>query len=131
MLALIVDGSIAMFEWGLRRRPSRGSRFKATIDRSLRPVALLMPVLLIVAGCFAYFSTSVSSSNPAWGPFAAEGRSVRIGTKNFTEQLVLGELLAQLIEARTDLRAERRFNLGGTMICHGALKSGEIDLCAE
>ena len=131
VLALIVDGSIAMFEWGLRRKPSRGSRFKATIDRSLRPVALLMPVTLIVAGCFAYFSTSISSSNPAWGPFAAEGRSVRIGTKNFTEQLVLGELLAQLIEARTDLRVERRFNLGGTMICHGALKSGEIDLCAE
>jgi len=39
--------------------------------------------------------------------------------------------MAQLIEERTDLAIERRFNLGGTMICHGALASGEIDLYAE
>jgi len=131
VLALIVDGSIAAFQWGLRRKRSRASRFKAAIDRSLRPVALAMPVGLIVAGCFAYFSTSASSSNSAWGPSAADGMTVRIGTKNFTEQLILGELMAQLIEAHTDLRVERRFNLGGTMICHGALKSGEIDVYPE
>jgi osmoprotectant transport system permease protein len=131
VLALIVDGSIAASQWGLRRKRSRGSRVEATIDRCLRPLALAMPVALIIAGCFAYFSTSTSSSNPAWGPSAAEGNTIRIGTKNFTEQLNLGELMAQLIEARTDLRVERRFNLGGTMICHGALKSGGIDLYAE
>jgi osmoprotectant transport system permease protein len=131
VLALIVDGSIAASQWGLRRKRSRGSRVEATIDRCLRPLALAMPVALIIAGCFAYFSTGTSSSNPAWGPSAAEGNTIRIGTKNFTEQLNLGELMAQLIEARTDLRVERRFNLGGTMICHGALKSGGIDLYAE
>ena len=131
VLALIVDGSIAASQWGLRRKRSRGSRVEATIDRCLRPLALSMPVALIIVGCFAYFSTSTSSSNPAWGPSAAEGNTIRIGTKNFTEQLNLGELMAQLIEARTDLRVERRFNLGGTMICHGALKSGGIDLYAE
>lgn len=84
VLALIVDGSIAASQWGLRRRRSRGSRFRAAIDRCLRPVALSMPVALIIAGCFAYFSTSTSSSNPAWGPLAGDGRTVRIGTKNFT-----------------------------------------------
>jgi len=131
VLALIVDGSIAASQWGLRRKRPRGSRVEATIDRCLRPLALAMPVALIIAGCFAYFSTSTSSSNPAWGPSAAEGNTIRIGTKNFTEQLNLGELMAQLIEARTDLRVERRFNLGGTMICHGALESGGIDLYAE
>jgi len=56
---------------------------------------------------------------------------VRIGTKNFTEQLILGELMAQLIENRTPLVVERTFNLGGTMICHQALIKGEIDLYAE
>ena len=56
---------------------------------------------------------------------------VRIGTKNFTEQIILGEMMAQLIETKTDLIVERRFNLGGTMICHGALVNGEIDLYAE
>jgi len=131
VLALIVDSSIAAFQWGLYRKRSRGSRVKEVIDRSLRPVALSMPVALIVAGCFAYFSTGASSSNPAWGPSTEDERMVRIGTKNFTEQLILGELMAQIIEARTDLRVERRFNLGGTMICHGALKSGGIDLYAE
>lgn len=132
VLALIVDGSIGAFQWGLRRKRSMGSRFRAAADRSLRPLALAMPAVLIVAGSFAYFSSNTHSSNPAWGgAYSADGQSVRIGTKNFTEQLILGELMAQLIEARTNLRVERRFNLGGTMICHGALKSGGIDLYPE
>jgi len=131
LLALIVDGSIAAFQWGHRRKRSRDSRFKIGIQRILRPVALAMPAALIAAGCFVYFSSSLSSSDLAWGPNARDDEIVRIGAKNFTEQLMLGELMAQLIEARTDLRVDRRFNLGGTMICHGALKSGEIDLYAE
>jgi glycine betaine/choline ABC-type transport system substrate-binding protein len=56
---------------------------------------------------------------------------VVIASKNFTEQLLLGELMAQLIEEKTELAVLRRFNLGGTMICHGALVSGEIDIYAE
>lgn len=55
----------------------------------------------------------------------------RIGSKNFTEQIILGELLAQWIEMRTDLHVERYLNLGGTVICHQALTSGEIDLYVE
>lgn len=54
-----------------------------------------------------------------------------IGSKNFTEQVILGELLAQQIEARTGLKVERRFNLGGTFICQDALRSGQIDLYVE
>ena len=56
---------------------------------------------------------------------------VRIGSKNFSEQIVLGELLAQWIEKNTDLRVERKFNLGGTLICHQALVAGEIDIYVE
>ncbi len=131
VLALLVDGSIAAFQWGLRRRRSRDTAFKAAIDRLLRPVAETMPLILIAAGVFNYFSTSVSTANPVWGSSARDERVIRIGTKNFTEQLILGELMAQVIEAHTDLRVERRFNLGGTMIAHGALTGGEIDLYAE
>jgi osmoprotectant transport system substrate-binding protein len=54
-----------------------------------------------------------------------------IGSKNFTEQIILGELLAQHIEARTRLKVERRFSLGGTYICQDAIHSGEIDLYVE
>jgi osmoprotectant transport system permease protein len=131
VLALIVDGSIGAFQWGLSRKRSRGSRFAAPVERLLRPVALAMPVVLIIAGYFAYYSSGAHSPNPVWGMYSADGQAIRIGSKNFTEQLIVGELMAQLIEARTDLRVERRFNLGGTMICHGALMSGGIDLYAE
>jgi osmoprotectant transport system substrate-binding protein len=54
-----------------------------------------------------------------------------IGAKNFTEQVVLGELLAQEIEARSNLKVERRFYLAGSYICQQALVSGRIDAYVE
>ena len=54
-----------------------------------------------------------------------------IGSKNFTEQVILGELLAQQIELTTHLTVERRLNLGGTFICHQALVAGQIDAYVE
>jgi osmoprotectant transport system substrate-binding protein len=54
-----------------------------------------------------------------------------IGTKNFTEQVVLGELLAQEIEAKSHLHVERRFYLAGSYICQQALVSGRIDAYVE
>jgi osmoprotectant transport system substrate-binding protein len=54
-----------------------------------------------------------------------------IGAKNFTEQVVLGELLAQEIEAKTNLKVERRFYLAGSYICHQALVFGRIDAYVE
>ncbi|MFB2836686.1 glycine betaine ABC transporter substrate-binding protein [Floridanema evergladense] len=53
--------------------------------------------------------------------------TIAIGGKNFTEQFILGEILAQHIESRTKLKVDRRFNLGGTFIAHEALKAGKID----
>jgi osmoprotectant transport system substrate-binding protein len=57
--------------------------------------------------------------------------TIIVGSKNFTEQIVLGELFAQQVEAHSALRVERRLNLGGTFICHDALVSGKIDLYPE
>jgi len=54
-----------------------------------------------------------------------------VGSKNFTEQLVLGEMFAQIIEARAHLEVERRFYLAGTFICHQAILAGRIDLYPE
>jgi osmoprotectant transport system substrate-binding protein len=54
-----------------------------------------------------------------------------IGSKNFTESLILGELLAQEIEARTHLKVERRFYLAGTYICQQAILAGRIDIYPE
>jgi len=61
----------------------------------------------------------------------AQGETVRVGAKNFTEQEILAEIAAQLIERGTSLDVERRLGLGGTDICHAALRSGEIDLYVE
>jgi len=54
-----------------------------------------------------------------------------IGTKNFTEQLVLGEIFAQQIENKTHLKVERRFYLAGTYICHQSILAGRIDIYPE
>jgi len=62
---------------------------------------------------------------------AQEPTVVRVGCKNFTEQEILGELVAQLIERHTGLTVERRFGLGGTDICHAALVAGQLDMYVE
>src|SRR6516164_2716275 len=55
---------------------------------------------------------------------------VRVGSKNFTEQFILGELYAQALEAN-DIKTEKKFNLGGTLIAHKALEEKQIDLYPE
>jgi len=57
--------------------------------------------------------------------------AIVVGSKNFTEQVILGEILADLIETRAGIPVTRRLNLGGTFICHQALLAGEIDLYVE
>lgn len=54
-----------------------------------------------------------------------------VGAKNFTEQVVLGELVAQEIEAATGQRVDRRFYLAGSYLCQQALVSGRIDAYVE
>lgn len=57
-------------------------------------------------------------------------RPLRIGSKNFSEQVILGEIAAQGLEAR-GIRVDRRLNLGGTFVCHQAMTAGELDLYPE
>jgi osmoprotectant transport system substrate-binding protein len=66
-------------------------------------------------------------------PACSPSRSNRIviGSKNFTESFILGELMAQQIEAHTKLKVERRFYLAGTYICHQAVLAGRIDIYPE
>ena len=62
---------------------------------------------------------------------AAHAQSaVRVGSKNFTEQFVLGELYAQALEA-AGIKVEKKLNLGGTLIAHKALEEKQIDLYPE
>jgi osmoprotectant transport system substrate-binding protein len=62
---------------------------------------------------------------------ATRKREIAVGSKNFTEQLVLGELLAQCLESVCHMPIERRFYLAGTYICQQALLAGRIDVYVE
>ena len=77
-------------------------------------------VLLIVAIAAPLLSCSPPHSS-----------HVVVGSKNFTESFILGELIAQQIEAHTSLKVERRFYLAGTYICHQELLAGRIDIYPE
>jgi glycine betaine/choline ABC-type transport system substrate-binding protein len=69
-----------------------------------------------------------------WPGAAGCGRApatIVVGSKNFTEQIVLAELVAQQVEERAGLKVERRVNLGGTLLCHQGLVSGELDVYVE
>ena len=59
------------------------------------------------------------------------GPRLVVGAKNFTEQTVLGEIVAQQLERRVHARVVRKLDLGGTLLAHEALKSGQIDLYPE
>ena len=80
--------------------------------------ALLVALLLLLSVPLAW----------RWsGPGAEVAATVVIGAKGYTEQLILGELLAQEIEAKTPLRVKREFSLGSTFLVHEALRRGRID----
>ena len=66
---------------------------------------------------------------PSCSPSHAD--RIVVGSKNFTESLLLGEIVAQQIEAHTNLKVERRFYLAGTYICHQAILGGRIDVYPE
>jgi osmoprotectant transport system substrate-binding protein/osmoprotectant transport system permease protein len=108
MLALLVDGGLLLAERALRA--GRRSARRVT-------VAALAAILIVSAAAAAAYRPS--------------GRSVvRVGSKNFTEQIILGEIVAQQLE-RAGVTVERRLNLGGTFICDRALRSGDIDVYVE
>ena len=58
-------------------------------------------------------------------------RPITVGAKNFTEQVILGEIVAQHLERRMNRRIDRKLNLGGTLLAHQALVKGDIDLYPE
>jgi osmoprotectant transport system permease protein len=107
-LAMVADGGLAWLEHRLRNGRGRS-----------RGPAIVGAVVLVVVALLAWSVTT-----------RATNATVVVGSKNFTEQLVLGELMAQAIEAE-GLPVTRKFNLGGTFICDQALRSGDLDLYVE
>jgi len=81
-----------------------------------------------VVVCFAYFFSALCYVSGCKRPAQTK---ITIGSKFFTEQVVLAELLAQHIEAKTGIPVIRKTNLGGTLLVHKALLAGDLDLYVE
>jgi osmoprotectant transport system permease protein len=109
-LALFVDGGLLFAE--------RAFRDGRRVGRSVAVAASAAVVVFAALGVASRLS-------------ASRDNVVRVGSKNFTEQIVLGELIAQHLERQTGITVERRLNLGGTFICDRALRSGDIDVYVE
>lgn len=65
------------------------------------------------------------------GCASRDPQTIRVGSKNFTEQVVIGEIIAQHLEKRLSRPVDRRLNLGGTLLTHAALINGDIDVYPE
>jgi len=87
-------------------------------------------IFFVVPALVLFFLLSPACSSPGTGAGGTAGGIV-VGSKNFTEQVILGEILATLIEERAGIPVRRRLNLGGTFICHQGLIAGELDLYVE
>src|SRR5215469_15393872 len=86
----------------------------ASIDLLIRrrPAAALLALAIFFSAC---------QSKP----------TIVVGSKNFAEQLLLGEIAAQQIERRLHITVERKLEIGGTLLAHEALVKGDIDLYPE
>lgn len=108
VMALVADGLLALVEQRIRAGRGRMA------VRALSIAGLLAALGMATAG------------------YARTGDAVLVvGSKNFTEQVILGELLAQAIEAEGGVRVQRKLNLGGTFVCDRALRVGDLDAYVE
>ena len=115
-MAITLDGLLAWLELALKRPPSPNA--PAGRSGRWRPLWIAIAVV-VITGLVLAWPASISGPAP-----------VVVGSKNFTEQVVLGEILAQAIEAE-GLPVSRKLNLGGTFICDQALRSSGIDAYVE
>jgi osmoprotectant transport system permease protein len=117
LLAIALDVALGLLATSLDARV-RGGRSRV---RGIVAVTVAFIVAVVAAGTWAGRAKSRSG--------AVGARTVRVGSKDFTEQRILGELLAQTLES-AGVRVERHFELGGSL-CHQALAAAEIDAYPE
>jgi len=118
ILALLIDFIVGKLETSLSFTNKQQASIKSG-KKAKKWMIGLASIVLIIAGAFKVYSTA-----------NAEDKIV-IGSKNFSESMILGNMLADLIENKSDIQVERKLNLGGTQVAFSAIKNGDIDLYVE
>lgn len=116
LLALACDASLGELERATNPERGHRSRFRTIVAGGA--VAILIG--------FAGWGWWLENGSTRHGK-----ETLVIGSKDGTEMILLGHMLADLIEERTPLRVDRRFNLGGTLVCFNALRQGGLDAYVE
>jgi len=125
LLALLVDylaGLVERLVTPVSLQPIKNISLENGRKTRRNQKIILASFALLIVGLFTY--TGISGSRQG-------DRTIVIGGKDFTEQSIVSHLVADVIEAETDIRVERQLELGGTQVCFSALKAGEIDLYIE
>jgi osmoprotectant transport system permease protein len=100
--------------------------FLGLIEKQLAPGRAKAAKLALATGAVALAALVIAGS----GVLSKSRERMVIGSKDFTEQVILGEMIAQVIEMKTGLEVERKFELGGDL-CHRAMLAGEMDVYVE
>lgn len=123
ILALLMDYVIGKVEdavtpQGIKKSFSSNKKQRNFVKSKIFKVSIAALLIILMAGNFMV--SGLKNKN-----------TIVIGSKNFNEQLILGNMLAQLIEEHTDLNVDRKLNLGGSSVVFNAAKSGDIDMYIE
>lgn len=118
ILALLIDFVVGKLEASFSYTNKQKSSSKLS-RKSKRLLIGFASLLLVAAGAFTVYSKAMAADK------------IVIGSKNFTEQLILGNVLAEIIENKTDLEVERKLNLGGSQVAFSALNKGDVDVYVE
>lgn len=125
ILAIAVDFILMLMEWGIKPTLT-ATETKLVKSRKtlviLKKLAVSTPALILVFALWFYAQSH--------GMGLSKG-TISVGSKHTSEQLVLGEIIAQVLEAKSGLTVIRKFNFPGTMFCHQALMNGELDVYPE
>jgi len=83
--------------------------------------------VIIIIAALSIVALAAGCGSSGGGSQNTGSDTIVVGSKNFTEQIIVGNMVADLIEANTDLNVVRKMNLGGTSVCFEALKKGSAE----
>lgn len=121
ILALVIDWVLSQVESLVTPVSLQPELLKTRATLTAKRRRQKWSVGIVVALLVVMFGNNVYSS------FVKDPNTIRIGSKQFTEQLVLGNMLSEMIEKNTDIKVESHLGAGGTQVLFNAMEKGDID----